>query len=151
MKMRNAGTTAFFAMAGLAAAGAAQAQNPDACGPLNRVIAAAEATPAWSGVARGSTGTVPLFGLTNCATASYSSSADYNCTADATAATLDARHEALVQSVGRCLTARPQVQSDGVSTYHSWRTPGGVEVTTVKVAQANADNYGLGLTVRYGF
>lgn len=150
MKNGHIGLTALAAVC-LAGAGAAQAQETAPCAALNRVIAAAEATPSWNGVARGSTGTVPLFGLTACSTADYSSSADYNCTADATATTVETRHQALVQAVGRCFTSPPQVQADGVSTYHLWRTPGGVEITTVKVVQPNADNYGLGLTVRYSF
>lgn len=142
-----------FSAASLAAvmlsAGVAQAQ--DACAPLNRVIAAADATPAWRGVAHGATGSVRLLGLTRCYTSNYSSSADYVCTGDGTAATIDARYQALVRDAGQCLTGQPSVRVEGVSTYTSWRTPEGVEVTAVKVNQANANNFGLGVTVRRTF
>lgn len=144
---------AAMAMTGaFAGAGAAQAQGaPAVCAPLSTIIAAADATPTWRGVSQGSAGTLVPSGFARCFTTSYSSSADYVCDAEATAATIGARYDSLVADLGRCLGGAPTIQRDGISTYSTWRAPGGAEITATKVEQPAARNFSLGLTVRRSF
>ena len=147
-------TIARIAAAGVLAASllaAGQARAAELCPTVKRIVAAADATPTWQGVARGATGTAIPAGFSSCATSSYSSSADYTCSIDLTAQTVGPRYDQLVAALNACLASTPAVERDAISTSTTWTLPGGVTVTATRVAQANANTFGVGLGVRRSF
>jgi hypothetical protein len=119
---------------------------------VRKIVAAADATPTWQGVSRGETGTAVPAGFADCTTSSYSSSADYDCSMPGVnAATVNPRYERLVAELKACLGAAPTVEGDAIATHTRWEMPGDVTVTATRVAQANADNFAVGLGVRKNF
>ncbi len=145
-------TSVIAAGAVLALATTAQAQaKTEFCGAVTAITAAAQATPTWNGVARGDAGTVVPGPFRACITSSYSSSADYHCSLDLTASTVDAAYRTLVSDLAACFSGTPSVSGDDISTYTTWTTASGIEVSATKVTQANADNFGIGFGVRLAF
>lgn len=143
----------FFAMVVLPAAAGAQPKAPTPfCSAINKLIVGAQATPVWAKVARGKKGLVIPAGFKTCDTTSYSSSNDYNCSADATSATVKATYQKLVADLQSCLAMAPKTRVDGVATHSVFKLSGKpVEVTLTKVEAPARKDFGFGLTVRNAF